>query len=69
MYGGVGGGASSERPLKDPIVADRPLNPSRIGPPPFGEDSEERADLVESVRSRAPTPGEARFIDAAARAT
>lgn len=69
MYGGVGGGASSDRPPKDPIVADRPLSPNRIGAPPFGEEREERTDLVESFRSKAPTPGEAKFIEAAARAT
>jgi hypothetical protein len=67
--GGVGGGASSERPPKDPMVADRPLSPRRIGAPPCGEEREERTDAVESVRSKAPTPGEARFIEDAARAT
>jgi hypothetical protein len=66
-YGGVGGGASSERAPNEPIVADRPLRARRIGVV-FGEDRDERTDLVESLRRR-PVLAEARFSDAAARAT
>ena len=66
-YGGVGGGTSSERPPNEPMVADRPLRPRRMGVV-LGEDRDERTDLVESLR-RSPEPGEARFREAAASAS
>ena len=66
--GGVGGGASSERPPKDPIVDDRPRRPRRKGGPTLGDDREDCTDFVESFLSRA-LPGAAKFMDAAARVT
>lgn len=68
-YGGVGGGASSERPPSEPMVEDRPRKPRRIGAPALGEERDERTDFVESFRSKVPDTGEARFIEAALRAT
>jgi hypothetical protein len=49
------------------MVEDLPLSPSRIGVA-FGEEREERIDFVESLRRR-PECEEARFKEAAARAT
>jgi hypothetical protein len=65
--GGVGEGAFSALPPKDPMVDDRPRRASRIGLL-FGDDCAERTDLVESFRNK-PEAGEARFIDAAASTT
>jgi hypothetical protein len=51
------------------MVEDRPRNPRRAGAPTWGDEREERTDLVESVRNSEPAAGEARFMEAAARAT
>ena len=67
-YGGVGGGASSDRAPNEPIVEERPLRARRIGAA-FGDERDEWTDLVESLRSSPEAAGEARFIDAAASAT
>jgi hypothetical protein len=49
------------------MVDDRPLRARRMGAV-LGDEREDRTDLVESLRS-SPEAGEARFIEAAARAT
>jgi len=59
---------SSERPPKEPIVDERPRMPRRMGAA-FGDERAEWIDLVESLRNRDPAAGEARFIEAAVKAT
>jgi hypothetical protein len=67
--GGVGGAASSDRALKEPMVDERPRMPRRMGPPLCGDERAEVMDFCESFRNKEPAPGEARFTAAAARAT
>jgi hypothetical protein len=59
---------SSERPPKEPIVDERPRKPRRMGAA-FGDERAECTDFVESLRNKDPAPGEAKFIEAAVRAT
>ena len=63
-YGGVGGGASSDCAPSEPIVDDRPRSPRRTaGALTWGEEREERTDLVESFRNSEASAGEARFAE------
>ena len=66
-YGGVGGGTSSERPPKEPMVDERPRIPRRMGVA-FGDERADWIDFVESLRNNDPAAGEPRFIEAAVRA-
>lgn len=51
------------------MVDERPRRPRRMGAPAFGDERAEWMDLVESFRSKGAEAGEARFIEAAVRAT
>lgn len=50
-------------------MEERPRRPKRLAPLVLVVETAERIDLVESLRNRKPEPGEARFIEVAARAT
>lgn len=68
--GGVGDPASSDRALNEPMVEERPRSPRRAWPLLlFPDEWADWVDLYESLRMRAPEPGEAKFKAPTARAT